>query len=802
MKTSIVFLLCVGLVAVSAKNSKIREKLRKRAAGCVYKGQTYQQGMAWQDGCLYNCICENGATGSYKCTDRCPSYGQLPPVCALVKKPGQCCAEPQCNFQSSGGGTVAGSGGTLTGSGTMTGTGTGTATGGTMTGTGTMTGGTGGVCVDKLTNCASYTKAVCSNHDYAQWVQNNCCAFCNGGTGGTYVSGGTGGTMTGTGGTMTGTGGTMTGTGGTMTGTGGTMTGGTYTGTCQDTIPNCAAYTAAVCTDSSFADWVSKHCAKFCNKCGAMTGGTMTGTGGTMTGTGGTMTGTGGTGTGGTMTGTGGTGVVTGTGGTGLVPGSGHMTGTGGTGGGACADKLPDCASYDHSICDQASYHDWVFENCQHWCNKCGVSGGISIPVGTGTGTGTGTGGTMTGGTGTMTGGTGTMTGGTMTGTCADKLPNCAAYTQAVCTSKDYATWVLNNCAHYCNKCGSMTGGTGTMTGGTGTMTGGTGTMTGGTGTMTGGTGGASATYCMDKKSDCNAYEKAMCTDIKFKAWAKENCAAFCNMCGGGTGTGTMTGGTGTGTMTGGTGTMTGSCGDVASNCALLNQANHICSDAAAKVYAQQNCAKTCNMCGGTMTGGTGTMTGGTGTMTGGTGTGTMTGGTGTGTMTGGTGTMTGSCSDTIANCAAYDPSICTSTDYKQWASQNCAGTCHLCSSQTSGGSMTGTVTGTGGGGVITGTGTMTGTGTGTGGTMTGSGSGCVYAGHLYTQGQSWKDGCKFRCQCVEGATGKYQCTQLCVQWQLPQQCHMNPPAPGKCCQTPSCPAGFDIKYPVGYTEE
>ncbi|XP_060605062.1 putative per-hexamer repeat protein 5 isoform X8 [Ruditapes philippinarum] len=680
MKTSIVFLLCVGLVAVSAKNSKIREKLRKRAAGCVYKGQTYQQGMAWQDGCLYNCICENGATGSYKCTDRCPSYGQLPPVCALVKKPGQCCAEPQCNFQSSGGGTVAGSGGTLTGSGTMTGTGTGTATGGTMTGTGTMTGGTGGVCVDKLTNCASYTKAVCSNHDYAQWVQNNCCAFCNGGTGGTYVSGGTGGTMTGTGGTMTGTGGTMTGTGGTMTGTGGTMTGGTYTGTCQDTIPNCAAYTAAVCTDSSFADWVSKHCAKFCNKCG--------------------------------------------------------------------------------------------------------------------------TGGTMTGGTGTMTGGTGTMTGGTMTGTCADKLPNCAAYTQAVCTSKDYATWVLNNCAHYCNKCGSMTGGTGTMTGGTGTMTGGTGTMTGGTGTMTGGTGGASATYCMDKKSDCNAYEKAMCTDIKFKAWAKENCAAFCNMCGGGTGTGTMTGGTGTGTMTGGTGTMTGSCGDVASNCALLNQANHICSDAAAKVYAQQNCAKTCNMCGGTMTGGTGTMTGGTGTMTGGTGTGTMTGGTGTGTMTGGTGTMTGSCSDTIANCAAYDPSICTSTDYKQWASQNCAGTCHLCSSQTSGGSMTGTVTGTGGGGVITGTGTMTGTGTGTGGTMTGSGSGCVYAGHLYTQGQSWKDGCKFRCQCVEGATGKYQCTQLCVQWQLPQQCHMNPPAPGKCCQTPSCPAGFDIKYPVGYTEE
>lgn len=39
-------------------------------------------------------------------------------------------------------------------------------------------------------------------------------------------------------------------------------------------------------------------------------------------------------------------------------------------------------------------------------------------------------------------------------GNCQDKISNCADYTQAVCTNKDYATWVLNNCAHYCNKCG------------------------------------------------------------------------------------------------------------------------------------------------------------------------------------------------------------------------------------------------------------------------------------------------------------------------------------------------------------
>lgn len=36
---------------------------------------------------------------------------------------------------------------------------------------------------------------------------------------------------------------------------------------CHDSIPNCSAYTTAVCTNSQYNDWVSKNCPAFCNKC-------------------------------------------------------------------------------------------------------------------------------------------------------------------------------------------------------------------------------------------------------------------------------------------------------------------------------------------------------------------------------------------------------------------------------------------------------------------------------------------------------------------------------------------------------
>ena len=37
---------------------------------CVMNGQTYTQGQKWFDGCDQTCICNDGKTGAYSCTDR------------------------------------------------------------------------------------------------------------------------------------------------------------------------------------------------------------------------------------------------------------------------------------------------------------------------------------------------------------------------------------------------------------------------------------------------------------------------------------------------------------------------------------------------------------------------------------------------------------------------------------------------------------------------------------------------------------------------------------------------------------
>lgn len=39
-----------------------------------------------------------------------------------------------------------------------------------------------------------------------------------------------------------------------------------------------------------------------------------------------------------------------------------------------------------------------------------------------------------------------------------------------------------------------------------------------------------------------------------------------------------------------------------------------------------------------------------------------------------------------------------------------------------------------------------------------------------------------------------------CYKWNLPSVCTMDPPAAGKCCQTPNCPSYIQIQYPSGYS--
>ena len=36
----------------------------------MYKNQRYDAGQTWEDGCDYNCVCDDGARGHYKCIDK------------------------------------------------------------------------------------------------------------------------------------------------------------------------------------------------------------------------------------------------------------------------------------------------------------------------------------------------------------------------------------------------------------------------------------------------------------------------------------------------------------------------------------------------------------------------------------------------------------------------------------------------------------------------------------------------------------------------------------------------------------
>ncbi|XP_060567789.1 mucin-2-like isoform X2 [Ruditapes philippinarum] len=69
---------------------------------CVYKGSLHTQGTSWEDGCKFICTCENGKTGMYRCTSKCPEYPQLPNYCKSVTVPGQCCPTLTCDIPGYG----------------------------------------------------------------------------------------------------------------------------------------------------------------------------------------------------------------------------------------------------------------------------------------------------------------------------------------------------------------------------------------------------------------------------------------------------------------------------------------------------------------------------------------------------------------------------------------------------------------------------------------------------------------------------------------------------------------------------
>ncbi|XP_060075272.1 putative per-hexamer repeat protein 5 [Ylistrum balloti] len=261
------------------------------------------------------------------------------------------------------------------------------------------------------------------------------------------------------------------------------------------------------------------------------TGSTGTGTGTYPSGSGGTGTypsgssgtgtypsGSGGTGTypsGSSGTGTypsgsGGTGTYpAGSSGTGPYPGGSSGTGTypgGSSGTGTYPGGSSGTGTYPSGSSGTGTYSGGSSGTGPYLGGSSGTGTYPGGSSGTGTypggpsGTGTYTGGSS--GSGSYPGGSsgsGTGTGGSIIssgsgrylGSCGDRINNCAAYGQSVCSDPTYQGWVKDNCAQTCNKCssGTMTMGTNTGSGyygPGGTGMGSSSTGTGSSGVVTG----------------------------------------------------------------------------------------------------------------------------------------------------------------------------------------------------------------------------------------------------------------------------------------------------------------------------
>ena len=126
---------------------------------CVYNGQKYYQSQVFSVGCEFECICDDAGVGLYACQSKCATYGSLPSNCKLVKRPGECCEKPDCEFQTQVG--------TFTGRGGSSGPG--------VNGMNT----TPPPCVDKKSDCATYQADLCTSQTYRPFALDNCRKYCN-----------------------------------------------------------------------------------------------------------------------------------------------------------------------------------------------------------------------------------------------------------------------------------------------------------------------------------------------------------------------------------------------------------------------------------------------------------------------------------------------------------------------------------------------------------------------------------------------------------------------------------------------
>ncbi|GFR68031.1 collagen alpha-5(VI) chain, partial [Elysia marginata] len=247
---------------------------------------------------------------------------------------------------------------------------------------------------------------------------------------------------------------------------------------------------------------------------------------------------------------------------------------------------------------------------------------------------------------------------------------------------------------------------------------------------------------CVDKLQDCYLYGQGACTDAQYSAWARENCPLFCGFCGSGTGIGgTQTSFTGSGS---GSGSPT-TCVDKLPDCAQYGD------DSCRTPYEQwalDNCPKRCNLCNQLLAGGAvgGGITGAN--------QGFFTIDPNLQVITGSSGGVCYYNGKTYQQGATWQDGCqynCT-CENAQTGFYKCVERCPTypvlpngCSLQTRPGKCCKEPACVGADGSITWGISQT--------------SGCLYNGQVYQQGAKWDDGCDYKCTCVDGTTGQYQCT-------------------------------------------
>ncbi|KAH3707849.1 hypothetical protein DPMN_067267 [Dreissena polymorpha] len=136
-----------------------------------------------------------------------------------------------------------------------------------------------------------------------------------------------------------------------------------------------------------------------------------------------------------------------------------------------CVDVLPNCASYEKSVCTDTNYRTWAAENCRAYCRMY-----LCTPAQIET--------------------LDRMTTTIAPENCVDKV-DCRQYGTNAC-SKQFEAWSHDNCPKHCRYCDGVP---------------------------------TPPPVCEDKIPNCNQYPNSTCTTPDYKLWVDDNCKKFCGRC-------------------------------------------------------------------------------------------------------------------------------------------------------------------------------------------------------------------------------------------------------------------------------